>query len=72
VRLLVEILQPFKGRDTLRRYHNRAVDSFQVIEELIALAKDHADMLAERVVTPRLPVVGYVHPFDWATDGKIR
>lgn len=26
--------------DTLRRYHNRAVDSLQVIEELIALAKD--------------------------------
>ncbi len=26
--------------DTLRRYHNRAVDSVQVIEELIALAKD--------------------------------
>lgn len=25
---------------TLRRYHNRAVDSLQVIEELIALAKD--------------------------------
>lgn len=28
--------------DTLRRYHNRAVDSVQVIEELIALAKDIA------------------------------
>jgi type I restriction enzyme, R subunit len=26
--------------ETLRRYHNRAVDSLQVIEELIALAKD--------------------------------
>ena len=26
--------------ETLRRYHNRAVDSVQVIEELIALAKD--------------------------------
>jgi type I restriction enzyme, R subunit len=26
--------------DTLRRYHNRAVDSVQVIEELIALARD--------------------------------
>lgn len=26
--------------DTLRRYHNRAVDSLQVIEELIALARD--------------------------------
>jgi type I restriction enzyme R subunit len=26
--------------DTLRKYHNRAVDSVQVIEELIALAKD--------------------------------
>ena len=26
--------------DTLRRYHNRAVDSLQVIEELIALAKE--------------------------------
>jgi len=26
--------------DTLRRYHNRAVDSVQVIEELISLAKD--------------------------------
>lgn len=26
--------------DTLRRYHNRAVDSVQVIEELLALAKD--------------------------------
>ncbi|MDR6954740.1 type I restriction enzyme R subunit [Ancylobacter sp. 3268] len=26
--------------DALRRYHNRAVDSVQVIEELIALAKD--------------------------------
>lgn len=26
--------------DTLRRYHNRAVDSLQVIEELITLAKD--------------------------------
>jgi type I restriction enzyme R subunit len=26
--------------DTLRQYHNRAVDSVQVIEELIALAKD--------------------------------
>jgi type I restriction enzyme R subunit len=26
--------------DTLRRYHNRAVDSVQVIEELIALAND--------------------------------
>ena len=26
--------------DTLRRYHNRAVDSVQVIEKLIALAKD--------------------------------
>jgi type I restriction enzyme R subunit len=28
--------------ETLRRYHNRAVDSVQVIEELIALAKDIA------------------------------
>ena len=26
--------------ETLRRYHNRAVDSVQVIEELIALARD--------------------------------
>lgn len=26
--------------DTIRRYHNRAVDSLQVIEELIALARD--------------------------------
>jgi type I restriction enzyme, R subunit len=26
--------------DTLRRYHSRAVDSVEVIEELIALAKD--------------------------------
>jgi type I restriction enzyme, R subunit len=26
--------------DTLRKYHNRAVDSVQVIEELVALAKD--------------------------------
>ncbi len=26
--------------ETLRRYHNRAVDSVQVIEELVALAKD--------------------------------
>jgi type I restriction enzyme R subunit len=26
--------------ETLRRYHNRAVDSLQVIEELIALAKE--------------------------------
>jgi type I restriction enzyme R subunit len=26
--------------ETLRRYHNRAVDSLQVIEELIALARD--------------------------------
>jgi type I restriction enzyme, R subunit len=26
--------------ETLRRYHNRAVDSLQVIEELIQLAKD--------------------------------
>ena len=26
--------------ETLRRYHNRAVDSVQVIEELIALAND--------------------------------
>ena len=26
--------------ETLRRYHNRAVDSVQIIEELIALAKD--------------------------------
>ena len=26
--------------ETLRRYHNRAVDSVQVIEELIALAKE--------------------------------
>src|SRR5260370_4370462 len=26
--------------DTLRKYHNRAVDSVQVIEELLALAKD--------------------------------
>lgn len=26
--------------DTLRKYHNRAVDSVQVIEELIALAND--------------------------------
>jgi type I restriction enzyme R subunit len=34
--------------ETLRRYHNRAVDSVQVIEELIALAKDISAEAAER------------------------
>ncbi len=32
--------------ETLRRYHNRAIETAQVIEELIAMAKDFQDALA--------------------------